>query len=548
MRYAVFEYGCRSPLAGEDVALEQMRRRIDFWNALVAIEQEHIVRTRELLGANVADDRIAAFRKELAELVAALRARSGTSAAERRDLRTQIEALKASMKEAILEARQLRRQAVEERRAALSEIDPERKAAVKLARASAGLYWCNADEVIALYEEGRIRAMKNGTSVGSREWRGTGTVSVKYQRGLAPADITADTRFQIDPVDPQAWDHPCRAVRRRLCRTVARIRVGSTERRTPVWLEVPIVMHRPLPEDVLIRTVKIKRFRVGTEYRYKLLITVRGREPATLKRSSEPRRVAGICLDVRHVVTGIHLGDWVDTAGESGQLVLPIEIVSQFDKIDHIRSRIDRNWNDMRAELLAWLGTTPIPDWLRDATKELRLWSDYRRPLQLVESWRAERFDGDDAILAKLMAWRQRHIHLYSWTTHLRDQVQTRRREHYRLVASELARRFDLIVLATADFGPSSAGTDDVGDSSRRRTIAAMGILKRTLTRTCKREGVEIRSVQPVPVQRVCPACGAADLAAADRTLLKCQSCGQAFDSGRVDAEAILRLGLAASE
>ena len=547
MPYAVFEYGCRSPLAGEDVALEQMRRRIDFWNALVAIEQEHIVRTRELLGANVADDRIAAFRKELAELVAALRARSGTSAAERRDLRTQIEALKASMKEAIREARQLRRQAVEERRAALSEIDQERKATVKLARASAGLYWCNADEVIALYEEGRIRAMKKGTSVGSREWRGTGTVSVKYQRGLAPADIAADTRFQIDPVDPQAWDHPCRAVRRRLCRTVARIRVGSTERRTPVWLEVPIVMHRPLPDDVLSRAVKIKRFRVGTEYRYKLLITVRQQEPATLKRSSEPRRVAGIYLDVREVVTGIHLGDWVDTAGESGRLVLPIEIVSQFDKVDHIRSRIDRKWNEMRAELLAWLGTTPVPDWLRDATKELRQWSDYRRPVKLLDSWLEQRFDGDDTILAKLMAWRQRHVHLYSWTSHLRDQVQTRRREHYRLVASELARRFDLIVLAAADLGPSSAGTDDVGDSSRKRTIAAMSILKRTLTRTCEREGVEIRTVPPSPVQRVCPACSAADLAAADGTLLTCQSCGQSFDSGRVNAEAVLRLGLAGS-
>jgi hypothetical protein len=160
MPYAVFEYGCRSPLAGEDAALEQMRRRIDFWNALVSIEQEHIVRTRELLGANVADVRIAAFRKELAELVAALRGGSGTSAAERRDVRTRIEALKASMKDEIVEARQLRRQAAEERRPALSEIDQQRKAAVKLARASAGLYWCNADEVIALYEEARIRAMK----------------------------------------------------------------------------------------------------------------------------------------------------------------------------------------------------------------------------------------------------------------------------------------------------------------------------------------------------------------------------------------------------
>lgn len=68
MRYAVYEYGCLSPIAGEELALEQMRRRIDFWNALVTLEQEHIARTREVLRVPDIDDHIAKLRADIPEM------------------------------------------------------------------------------------------------------------------------------------------------------------------------------------------------------------------------------------------------------------------------------------------------------------------------------------------------------------------------------------------------------------------------------------------------------------------------------------------------
>ena len=134
MRYSVYEYGCRAPIGGEHVALEQMRLRVEFWNALFAIEQEHTARTRELLRAEV-DDRIKSIGRDITELVSQLKAgsksRSAAATTERRDLRSRLEILKASMKETIGEAKQSRRKIIEERRAALSTLDEQRKIAVR---------------------------------------------------------------------------------------------------------------------------------------------------------------------------------------------------------------------------------------------------------------------------------------------------------------------------------------------------------------------------------------------------------------------------------
>jgi hypothetical protein len=558
MRYSVYEYGCRAPIGGEGVALEQMRLRVEFWNALFAIEQEHIARTRELLVSEV-DDRIKSIGRDITELVSQLKARSrsrsAAAMAERRELRSRLEMLKASMKGTIGEARQSRRKIIEERRAALSTLDEQRKAGVKAARAKAGLYWCNADEVIKLYEDARIRAMKMGTSVGSRQWRGSGTVSVKYQKGLSPSLLPRDTRFQIDPVDEQAWADPRRRVRRRLCRTVARIRVSSTEERHPIWLELPMVMHRPLAENILIRSVRVKRFRVGTEYRYKLLITVRETDSISDDGHSTAAGSVGVLIGFRRTAGGIRVGYWADHAGDHGELLLPTELISQFDKVDDLRSRVDQNWNDTRNELAAWLGKSPIPDWLRDATQDLPGWMDYHRPLSLVELWSRHRFSGGEDIFRRLIDWRSRHLHLYAWASHLRDQTQLRRREMFRLMAVHFARTYGDVYIRSLTKPAAGSPAPVVrpaaskeNDEARMRGIGALGILRKTLLQTCEREAVSVHAAPPAELNHACPACGRRHHTSGDEQAMtiRCLPCGTTWDRDHAEAVAILNSGHAA--
>ena len=97
---------------------------------------------------------------------------------------------------------------------------------------------------------------------------------MRYQQGLAVAEVQgADRRLQFDPVNPLAWTSPRRSERRKLARSRVRIRVGS-EGREPVWLELPVVLHRPLPEDGTVRSASVICEKVGSRERWRLLVTV----------------------------------------------------------------------------------------------------------------------------------------------------------------------------------------------------------------------------------------------------------------------------------
>jgi len=545
MRYAVYEYGCLPPTAGEETALEQMRLRVEFWNTLVGIEQDQIVRAREILKVPVVDDRIAALLREFAELRSQLKVHKTAkqkAGPQTSELRSRIESLKVAIGEAVLEAKELRPRIVQERRAALDELNRSRKATAKLARSKAApkLYWCNADEVLALFETARIRALKEGTSVRSRLWNGAGTVSVKYQRGRLPTALAKDTRFQIDPVNPEAWSSGKRSVRRQLARTKARIRIGSTANRHPVWLEVPFVMHRPLPESALIRRVSVQRVRIGKDFRYRLLITI---QHDTSTRRPEEQRVAaiGIHVGVQAGSAGIRFGYWVDTADHHSELLLPLEIVSQFEKVNELRGIIDRNWNETRALMIAWLAGAGVPEWFQDTVADLSSWADYRRPARLVENWTRHRFKGDEDIFRKVDQWRRQHRHLYSWASHLRDQVQKSRREQYRVLAAMIARKYPRVYLS----GIEPQNRDQSSTDGHIRGVAAMSVFRRILSHACEREGAELHVLAPEQVPDRCPVCGAAGNSDADQGgLVRCTGCFANLDRDHRNAMRLLRSGL----
>lgn len=542
MRYTVYEYGCLPPIAGEETALEQMRLRVEFWNALVGIEQGQILKAREILKVPAVDDRIAAFRREFAELRSQLdahRAAKRKAGPQPSELRSRIESLKAAIGEAVREAKELRPQIVQERRAALDELNRSRKDAQKVARAKAALYWCNADEVLALFETARIRAIKQGRNLRPQVWKGAGTVSVKYQRGLPAAALPKDSRFQIDPVDPRAWSSDKRSIRRRLARTHARIRVGSTPSKHPVWLEIPFVMHRPLPETALIRRVSVQRVRIGKDFRYRLLITLQHAPPAP--REDAPRVAAiGIHIGFQEVPAGIRFGYWADTADHHAELLLPHDIVSQFERVDELRGIIDRNWNAIRALLLAWLAGANVPERFKDTVADLPSWMDYGRPLRLVETWRQNRFQGDDDIFRRVEAWRRQHVHLYSWASHLRDQVQKRRREHYRLLAASICRTYARVYLGHIDLKKQERSSAE----GHIRNIAAISGFHGILSHACERESVELHVVEQEQLPDCCPVCdvaGPSDPGPAG--IVRCKACGATLNRDHRDAMRLLRLG-----
>ena len=249
----MYEYGCRKePIAGLDAALDQMERRVQLWNRFVAIEREIRRRARSLLidegeqrGIRELRIKIASFRTSILER----RKTNGQNAIAIEDLRKLIVASQNELAALLARAKLNRRQRFMRSRTALNQLQEERAGQVKQAQRDSKLYWCNYDDVRHAYEVARVRVMKEGTELREHPWNDSGRVSVRFQRGLPvrTAFTRRGLRLQIDPVSDEAWTSPVRSVRRNLSRSKVRIRIASTPEHQPVWFEIPVVIHRPLP-------------------------------------------------------------------------------------------------------------------------------------------------------------------------------------------------------------------------------------------------------------------------------------------------------------
>jgi len=216
-------------------------------------------------------------------------------------------------------------------RKALRDLDAERIRLVREAQSHAGLYWANRIEVQGRYDSARVLAIRSGRHLRPHHWDGTGMVKVYFALGLSAGSLFArNGKLQVDPIPDAAWNSPSRATRRRLARTRVRIRVFANADRSPIWLELPMIMHRPLPAGAIIRWASILRERVGLSWRHRLLLTVR--EPLPVPNAGEDKAV-GIALGWRIVSAGLRVAYWRDQDGRSGELLLGQKELAAFAKL-----------------------------------------------------------------------------------------------------------------------------------------------------------------------------------------------------------------------
>jgi hypothetical protein len=397
---------------GEEAAVAEMRRRNNLWNALVEIERRHQEAVRPLIAPkNETVSQLRARLKEIRDEIKTRRRRERSGRADVEALLAEADEIKAQLATARERAAESRKQKREESKDALAELETVRRAAVKEAQRQSGLYWCNYGEVIDSYSVARIRAIRERSELRFHRWDGSGKVTVRYQNGLPVAEVFGDdTRLQIDLVPQKAWTSPIRAERRKLARTRIRLRVGSNEDRSPVWLELPMVMHRPLPADGVIRSASIVRERVGRKFRWKAVITV-ALEPSVIAQQARTRS-GTIAIDIgwRTVAEDLRVAYWRDDAGDEGQVVLGPEIVQAMLKLDDLRSIRDQHFNEIKAALERWIAerSSNVPGWLREASKALSAWRSQGKLIALIHEWRENRFDGDDEMLAALEVWRKK--------------------------------------------------------------------------------------------------------------------------------------------
>ncbi len=540
MDYLVYEYGCLSPVNGREAALEQMRRRQQLWNSLVEIERDYRSRIAAVLRDEVTEQPLSAARDRLAALRSEINARRR---AERKrgvniaDLRDEIFRAKVDIATAVVTVRESRRARVAHQKDTLDLLETGRRLAVKQAQADSNLYWCNYDDTIAGYETARRRALREGRELRFHGWDGTGKVTVRYQQGLPVAEAHgADRRLQFDPVDPLAWSSPRRSERRKLARSKVRIRVGS-QGRQPVWLELPVVLHRPLPLDGTIRCASVICERVGSRERWRLLVTV-----AQPERAARQGPAVAVDLGWRLLPEGLRAAYWEDEHGEHGHLLLEPAVLWQFSKLNDLKSIQDQHLCTVLDTLGSWSKTNPLP-----AGIDLSHVGEWRKPwrlLRLYRTWKDCRVEGDAVAFAALTAWKERHDHLHEWEAHLRDQVIRHRKEVYRRFVSGLLGTHGRVFLEDLQLR-AMARKDQPEEQARNysgsmRVVAAVSVLARMF-----QEHGDCMRVSAQHTTRQCSWCGyEKEWDAAENIMHRCAGCGSLFDQDRNAARNILRRGL----
>lgn len=512
-----YKYGCLPPTTGLEAIHDQIWLAHKYRNKLCEIERIRRERTESVLATHSTelvelDKRIAALDDEISKLVTAVKAARVTKrskSAAPKEEREAIANLKAGRKQLYAERRALRKTLFASTRlkSDLNDINKQANAAIREARSECGLYWGTY-----LIVEDACKSMRQGAPPDFQRWEPGGTVAVQIQGGMTIEEAFAgkDSRFRLDPIPVDAWTHPRRGYRRKSCQTKAWLRVGSDEKKKPIWAVIPVVVHRGFPTDGRIKWVRLKETCDGPLVKWELILSVEfEKEPLPLDLAQHGR--VGIDVGWRQQSDGsLRVACWDGDDGNHGELILDAKLIRRFDKVRDLRSIRDKNRDQLIDTLVLWFKSHEVPQAAEEEFSHLHLWKSPKRFHRALKWCRENPFDGAGALVEILEAWAKQERHLYYWEAHQRQRAQGHRREIYRLFAVEMRRKYATVCLENLfipDFAelPAAEDGDTTSQTSRgNRTYVAPGQLLMTL----KQSGARIEKVNPAYTSKTCSACG----------------------------------------
>jgi len=559
-----YTYGLLPPTQGADLVATQMRLGHAYRNRLVEIERARRAQVSEILERGEP----AELRTRLATLVTAhdearaeiLRSRAATrrrrgdpgQAALRdraRDLAAQIRPLRAAL-------RAHRAHPSESAQIGIAWVQLIAYHLVREARKASGLYW----GTYLLHEQAMRAAATAASPPEPIPWRGEGRVSVQIQGGMSPDDLEDGTKIQILPgrhlsapagtqshAIPLAGNGDQVGLGARSAR-VLRIRVGSGPGQRPIWAEWPMHVHRPLPDGCPIKVATVSLRRRGTRWDWSVQIVVDDGDG----RDGGAARGGAVALNLGYAIRPgdqIRAGYVAGSDGMRREILVPARVIGALDKADAIRAQRDRDLNAARAQLAAWIAgqdEASLPDWFRERTQHVGSWRSPGRLAALARDWQRGWWDDGDAGYDLLERWRLRDLHLERYETGMRSTALRRRRDGYRVLARELADRYQTLIIDDTDLRdlqeiPAPESDDDPAwpAARRQRTVASPHELRAAFMNAFGVDRVVRRSA--VYVTRDHVDCGHRNEPCRDSREVTCGGCGAVYDQDDNACQNLLR-------
>lgn len=417
-------------------------------------------------------------------------------------------------------------------------------------RRKAARRWCSRE--LGLYSfsyvgvEDSLRDIRKGAPPEFKKWDGSGRLCCQIQLNKAYWR-------------PVTWERVLSGEDTRLRAraegklTIVSIRLGSTGKggRSPLWVDCPIVMHRGLPEDAVVKWVYLIRRRAGlvgnrarnrteTVWSYKVCFVL-SRERGFDKEDRAPsgrvaidvawRGVEGTAHNAwRQVDAGVRAAYWVGDDGRHGQLVIPDQKRAYYEYVEELQSRRDNLFNDMMDRLRPFVASLgdDAPEWLREVAPHLHVIRSKRRILELMDAWGDDRLPGDGEVWSAMCDWRRRELRTYRQETNQRRKFERWRKDFYRRWWAEMRRRYRTAVVEKLDLAEMRRRPLPTEERSagliRYRNLVSVGTFLGVASMDLVRTAPEFTTVR-------CHACGGlCDWDAAAELEHTCEHCGAHWD------------------
>ncbi len=579
MSVIVYEYGLSPPKVNAALVEEQFRLAHKYRNMLTEIELDRRSKIRAIMASH---PEMLPFETELAEVQAEIEKLRGEINAIRIAARKRAATPEQSkrIKQLSARSRELRGEIKERRKRVAAEVKPELDAIQAVAvqrrkdeRAKSGVYW----GTYLLQEAAADQARDQPMPPKFTRWNGDGRVSVQIQQGLTKEGLWGDSRqVQIaSRIDSLVYDHEVtrRGDRRRLYRTVLRMRIGSTDRQ-PVWAEWGIAMHRPIPDGAVIKVVTVsRRRRNSTQWWWRVQFTL---DTTDCKPKQRPEHGVVACnLGFSQADSGaIRAGYLVGDDGFQQEiLVAKSDLYRGRDltpeqrkkamsyvrdcltESSEIRGQRDKSLVEFKTRFLEWyeitkatLGEDAIPEWFRARMEHFYQWKSPARVREMMLHWASNRWVGPDDQKSRwpdsdirgfemMSTWVDEDTKAEIKESALRNKALGDRREAYRIIAAGLAKRYRTLLIDDTNLkhlqdGPAPEDTEvDIPAAKYQQRLAAGSELRQVLINAF---GTNVVKMKPTNMTVRCAWCGTVDVSW-DRSedgfrKHRCSSCREIWD------------------
>lgn len=412
------------------------------------------------------------------------------------------------------------------------KIEDDFQAAWKDARAQCGIFW----GTYLTIEEARENDRK-GAPPRFHPFESEGRIAVQIQGGCDTAALFSgkSAHVQIDPPAAGSGKNPY---------LNARIRIGSDQKKKPIWLPFVVKIHRSLPTDGRVKWIWLHAIRVATHLKWELQIVTTRDSWDDPGRCLDEEKVVAIDVGWRKLATGIRVASWVDNQGKTGEVNIPQEQVDRMLKVRDIRSIRDKKFNDIKAFCVDELVKHQAPQWMIDRMAFLNKWRSQKRLASIAIFWRDNRFQGDTAFFGVIEAWRKQDKHLYEW-----ERAQARgflcwRDNFYKNVAAHMSRNYGKAIIEDVDWRifaklPDHLSTKEIKEYIRwYNKIAAVSYLNTAI----KEKMSKLVRDPPEWTTQACNVCSTIDHFDAEKDLFHtCSKCGTKWDQDNNAAKNLLK-------